>query len=370
MSAFSRALEVQEVADALVVPFGAGKSHGVSRPAGVFDANGAPVTRAVCLRNSRLKVTSAPLLPSPAEVTEVLQGTWLFGGMLYGHFGHFLCESTARLWALDAPQPKIDGVLFYPKKKVTRERRFLDPVQPWLTIAGVRVPVRLALEPVEVARLIVPDQGFGTGDMIVAAPEYRAFVAARFGANVVPKGSARIYVSRSRLYAKRGRILGEAHLEALLEAEGYSIFHPQEHSIEDQIAQYKAADVVISTDCSALHLAAFFARPDTRVAIITRRPGATVDDFTNQYRSFAGVMPQVVSFIGFLHSCEGAKLGQMSEVYSEVDFPALQSALAVQGFVGNAAAWQNPPCAAIAAELGDLENRLGTRITRLNTAAN
>jgi capsular polysaccharide biosynthesis protein len=368
MSVFGKALKVQEVVDALVVSFGAGKSRGISRPAAVFDATGSPVARAVCRRDSRLKVTSTPLLPDPAAVTETLPGTWLFGGMLYAHFGHFLCESTARLWAMDAAGPRIEGVLFYPKKHVTRERRFLDPVQPWLTIAGIQVPVRLVLEPVKVARLMVPDQGFGTGDMIAAAPEYRAFVATHFGAKVAAKGPARIYISRTRLFAKRGRILGEAHLEALLEAEGYSIFHPQEHSIEDQIAQYKAADVVISTDCSALHLAAFFARPDTRVAIITRRPGATIDDFTNQYRSFAGVMPQVVSCVGQLHSAEGAKLGQMSEVYSEVDFPVLQGMLANLGFVETAAAWLNLPSAAIAAELVDLENRLGARIMPMKEA--
>jgi hypothetical protein len=365
MSVFCKALEVEEVANALVVPFGAGKTRGISRPAGVFDATGALVARATCLRNGRLKVTTPPPIPGPATVTESLSGTWLFGGMLYGHFGHFLCESTARLWALDAPGPRIEGVLFYPKKHVTREWRLLGPVQPWLTIAGIEVPVRLAMEPLIVARLMVPDQGFGTGDMIAASPEYRAFVAAHFGAKVASKGPTRIYISRTRLFAKRGRILGEVHLEALLEAEGYSIFHPQEHSIEDQIAQYKAADVVISTDCSALHLAAFFARSNTKVAIITRRPGSTVDDFSNQYRSFAGVTPQVLSCIGRLHCCFGAKLGQMSEVYSEVDFPALQGRLATLGFVGTAATWQNPSAALIAAELADLENRLGARIAPL-----
>jgi hypothetical protein len=114
-----------------------------------------------------------------------------------------------------------------------------------------------------------------------------------------------------------------------------------------------------------LHLAAFFARSNTKVAIIARRPGSTVDDFTNQYRSFAGVMPQVLSCIGRLHCCYGAKLGQMSEVYSEVDFPALQGRLATLGFVGTAATWQNPSAALIAAELADLENRLGARIAPL-----
>jgi len=363
------ALTLDVVEQALVVAFGAGKPRGISRPAAVFDAKGRAVNRAQCRRDSRLKVTTTPPLPDPAEEVAPLAGTWLFGGMLYAHFGHFLCESTARLWALDRVGGQIDGILFYPKKNATWPNRFLAPILPWLTIAGVRVPVRLAVAPLRVERLLVPEQGFGTGDMIGGSPEYHAFIAGNFGRDVAAEGAEKIYISRSNLYSKRGRILGEAALEARLIAEGYRIFHPQDHPIEHQIAQYKAAHTIISTDCSALHLAAFFAAPGDRIAIIARRPGDTVDDFTTQYRSFAGIDPLVISHITRLYSYEGAKLGQMSEVYSAVDHARLGAGLAAAGFITTATGWADPTPDALTAELEDWSTRMGTTIRPLDMTA-
>lgn len=360
-------LTVEEVVSALVVPFGAGRARGIARPAGVFDGDGLPVRRARCLRDLGLKVTTTPPLPDPAEGEETLSGTWLFGGMLYAHFGHFLCESTARLWALDRPGPPVAGVLFHPRKRATWPRRFLRPIRPWLALAGVEGPVELPMRPCRVERLLVPDQAFGTGGMIGGRPEFHRFVRERFGAGIAAEGAERIYISRSRLFARRGRILGEAWLEARMQAEGYRIFHPQEHPIEAQVAQYKAARVVVSTDCSALHLAAFFARPGDRVAIVLRRPGRTVQDFVTQYRTFCGVEPVVIDCLCGLHSYEGAKLGQMSEVFGEIDPAALQAALVAAGFL-TGPAQPGPTPDGIAAELEDLAARLGARPLRLAAA--
>ena len=361
-------LKVEVIENATVVGFGEGKARGISRPAAVFGATGKPVALAQCWRDSRTRVTTTPPLPALAP-TETLPGTWLFGGMLYAHFGHFLCESTGRLWGLDQAGEKIAGVLFYPKKQVTWERRFLKPALPWLEIAGVTVPVRLALAPLRVERLLVPAQGFGTGDMIQGAPEFHTFVRKHFGVAVAPAGPEKIFISRSRLFSKRGRILGEIALERWLAAEGYSIFHPQDHPIETQIAQYKAARQVISTDCSALHLAAFFAQPQDRVAIIARRPGPTVDDFVTHYGAFSGIKPLVLNTIRSLYTYDGAKLGQMSEVFSEVDFAALHTGLAEAGFVSRSAAWQDPSPAEIKAELTELGEKLGSPIRAMDKNA-
>lgn len=368
-AAAPRPLSLDRVEQALVVSFGAGRPRGISRPAAVFDAKGKALMRAQCRRDSRLKVTTTPPLPGPEEAVEDLPGTWLFGGMLYAHFGHFLCESTARLWPLARPDVQVDGVLFYPKKNPTWPKKFLAPILPWLTIAGVRVPVRLAIAPVRVERLLVPEQAFGTGDMVGGTPEFHAYATANFGRDIAPAGAEKIYISRSNLYSKRGRILGEAALEGWLAAEGYRIYHPQEHPIADQIAQYKAAHTIISTDGSALHLAAFCAKPGDRIAIIARRPGDTVGDFTAQYRSFAGLEPVVLSAITGLYSYEGAKLGQMSEIYSAVDYPALQAGLAEAGFVAGGPVWANPTAAEATAELADWSAKMGVAIRPLDEMA-
>ena len=346
---------------ATVIAFGTDKARGVQRPAGVLDRTGAPVDLAQCWRDSRQPVTQPCALPADTSPRH-LPGTWLFGGMLYAHFGHFLCESTARLWGIDLQGHDISGVLYHPKPKLTRPARLLDPTRPWLAVAGVTLPVEAPADPVTVDRLLIPEQGFGTGDMVAGRPEYRAYLRRHFGAQIAPDGGARMYISRSRLYSKRGRILGETLLEQHLAAQGYEVFHPQEHPIDTQIARYKAARQIISTDCSALHLAAFFADPTDQVAIIARRPGPTVDDFIAQYRAFCGLVPRVSSHLTALHGLAGAKLAQMSEVYAEADFALIQQDLHAAGFIAAGPRWSNPDPQQIAAELADYAERQNAEI--------
>jgi capsular polysaccharide biosynthesis protein len=346
------------VQNATVVPFGSDRisGKGISRPAGVLDADGQDVGLAKCWRDSTQRTTTTPPM---LDAAETLSGTWLYGGLLYAHFGHFLCESTSRLWALDLPDTRVEGVIFLPKQRVPRMARLLRPTKPWLAMTGCHLPVTAPMEPTRVERLIIPEQGFGTGDMVAGRPEYRAFARRNFGAQIAAEGSPRLYISRSRLFSKRGRILGEAYLERALAAEGYDIFHPQEHPIEVQVARYKAARQVISTDCSALHLAAFFAQPGDRVAIIARRPGPTIEDFRSQYSAFCGLNPVSIEHLTRLHAFGNAKLAQMSEVYAEADLGKIQTSLTEYGFVRPQATWPQPPQDELAAELAGYESLQG-----------
>lgn len=359
----TQAAEVRSIANALIVPFGSGRSKGISRPAGVFDAEGRFQPQSQCLRHSTLAVTTQPADAPPATDSQ-LAGTWLYGGMLYQHFGHFLAESTARLWAADHAGMPVDGVIFLPKKQMNRPKRFVEPMLPLLRLFDPRFGRAVApVAPVQVERLVLAPQGFGTGDMMAGSPEYRAFIRAGFGRDIPGSGAENIYISRTRLFSKRGRYFSEARLEALLEAEGYRIFHPQEHPLEEQIAQYKAARRIVSSDSSALHLAAFFTQSQDRIAIILRRPGNTIGDYLRQFQSFAGIRPDVCDALGGgLWQFEGAKLSQMSEIYAELDFPALAAQLAAQGYIRNPGAWTMPPATEIEAERRDLSQRLGRDI--------
>jgi capsular polysaccharide biosynthesis protein len=351
--------------EATVLSFGSGKNRGVSRPAGVFAADGRYEPMGQCWRDSKGHTTAPTVAPRDEDISETLGGTWLFGGMLYAHFGHFLCESTARLWALDLPDNKIDGVIFHPKARLPRMSRLLQPTKPWLMVAGCTLPVVAPPDPVRVERLIVPEQGFGTGDMVAGRPEYRDFVRRHFGAQIGAEGGEKLYISRSQLYSKRGRILGETFLETALAREGYDIFHPQEHPIEVQVARYKAARHVISTDCSALHLSALFAKPTDRVAILARRPGPTIGDFQAQYHAFCGLEPVIVNHLTAMHSLEGAKLAQMSETYAEADFAMIQQSLLAGGFITDATPWARPSAADLKAELDIYAEKQGAAMQEI-----
>ncbi|CAN7469417.1 glycosyltransferase 61 family protein [Phyllobacterium sp. LjRoot231] len=75
------------------------------------------------------------------------------------------------------------------------------------------------------------------------------------------RGSDKIYVSRSKIEDKR-RMVNELELEKRLVAEGFEVFHPQEHSIKHQISVFHRAKVVVGA-AGAQMANAIFMKPGT-----------------------------------------------------------------------------------------------------------
>jgi hypothetical protein len=243
------------------------------------------------------KATPVPTLQSGEFVID-LPGRHLFAGHMRGHFGHFLVESTARLWALDHIGIKPDSILYLPYRGALQEtQRVIRSQASLFALMGIDIPVRSYAGVLRVENLYVPELGFGWVERYAGSPAYRAFMQGRLGAIAEANGSERIYISRSKLTAQRGGILGERVIEENLARAGYEIFHPERHPIEVQIARYKAARSIVALDGSALHLAAYVLSPEAQVTMILRRSSANVDDYLLQFRSFAGITPNVVNVI-------------------------------------------------------------------------
>jgi capsular polysaccharide biosynthesis protein len=166
--------------------------------------------------------------------------------------------------------------------------------------------------PVKIERLALPPPAFGIGELIAGRPEYRAFMRAA-GRRCRGGGCADIYVSRARLPSKRGAILLETRIEALMEAAGYTVFHPQDHDLPGQIAQWKAARRIVSLDGSALHLAAMLVAPETKVAILNRGPSQNIDDYILQFRAFAGIEPTRIDAVSSFYHRAGQARGQAQD---------------------------------------------------------
>ncbi|OIQ33205.1 MAG: hypothetical protein BM562_02160 [Alphaproteobacteria bacterium MedPE-SWcel] len=277
----------QTLKNAIVVP---PVESDMVQAAGVLHADGTYCPQGALWRRHR-PITTQPAMPE--IVPREMSGRWLWGGVLWAHFGHFLVESTSRLWALDHLDRPVDGVLFVPKRPAVGDqvRGFH---KEFLGLMHDDLPIRVAADPARVEELVVPGQGFGLGAIIEGTSRYRDSIHARFARDVVPAGSDRIYISRSRLGLGKGGLLGEEQLEQYLSEEGYEIFHPQDHSLTEQIARYKAAKKVIAADGSALHLYAMVGRPDQRVAMVLRRKSTAHTLLTDNVRHFCGCNPLVI----------------------------------------------------------------------------
>jgi len=337
--------EITTLDNALVLP---PETSGLVQPAGVLTSDGRPCPQAALWRNGRV-LTTPPDRPQ-ADVAE-LAGTWLWGGVLWMHFGHFLVESTSRLWALDRLEQKIDGILFIPKRArnggevAGYQRDFVD-------LLGCDKPVVSLDAPARVERLIVAGQGFGLGNLITGTAPFRESMARRFATDITPEGAEKLYISRSKLPAGRGNLIGEEALEAALIAQGYTIFHPEKHGLREQIAAYKAAKQIIAAEGSALHLLAMVAQPTQEVAIVVRRPSSATRGLEQHLQSFADITPATLCHL--TRSWKPLGKAKSRLWMGELDMPALQESLVRTGFIDSSGPrWTRLDPAEVRAQLGD-----------------
>ncbi|MCX7888619.1 MAG: glycosyltransferase family 61 protein, partial [Rhodobacteraceae bacterium] len=312
--------------DALVVP---STVPDLVQPAGVFDAAGRFVPEAVLWRGRPLMVEP----PRPAEAA-ALPGRWIWGGVLLNHFGHFLTETTGRLWALDALEGPVDGIVFISKREEADAAGEIA-MQAWhrqfFAMLGIDLPVRILTAPTRVGLLEVPGQGFGIGPIASGTEAFRAFIRSRFARDVPAEGPADLYISRSALSAVRGGVIGETRIEEALAAIGYEVLHPQKHPLEEQVARYKAARRIVALDGSALHLLAMAGGPHQRVAVIKRRDSGASESILRHLAAFTGQPPLVIDAILRDWVRSDRRRADRHSV-GEIDFAALGPALVAGGF--------------------------------------
>ncbi|GLS86075.1 hypothetical protein GCM10010873_10490 [Cypionkella aquatica] len=322
---------------------------------GIFDADGGYVPEGVLWRGRAMMVP-----PPMPETPEYQPGRWLWGGKLLNHFGHFLIESTGRLWALDHVQGQLDGIVFIPEGPMTGadqaaelkgfQRLFFD-------LLGITLPIKVLTKPTRFEHLEVPGQGFGIGPLGGGTDPFRAYIQKNFAIQVQPEGGERLYISRSELDVSLGGILGEMRLERYLAENGYEVFHPQNHSLTDQIARYKAAKQVVGLDGSALHLFAMAGTPEQRVALIKRRSGPAPDGIVRHLRGFTGQRPLVLDTITHNWVRSDRKHADNFS-YGELDFARLGKQLSRNGFVPAGVSWRALSAARAAAAMQGIEEKM------------
>ncbi|MEM7488277.1 MAG: glycosyltransferase 61 family protein, partial [Pseudomonadota bacterium] len=324
---------IADISDAVVVPPVEAR---FKQRTGVLTAEGAYVPLAETRRHGAT-LTLAP--PMPDELRARLSGTWLWGGTLYDHFGHFLIESQARLWQIHACGIPCQGIVFVPKRprRTGGARHFqADVLAAW----GIDAEVQLATRPTSVERLIVTPQGIGLGARIAGTPEMRRTAWDHFGIGIAPDGPDRLYVSRSRLAPEHGAILLEPEIEAALAVDGYTAFHPQDHDIPTQIARYKAARQIIICDGSPAHLFAYLARPSQQVGYLPRRR-IWHDGPVDHIAAFARRRPRLLPMPAREWLPRVPKTFR-NVFYSMHDMAELGAALAAAEMIETLSAWADP----------------------------
>jgi hypothetical protein len=208
-----------------------------------------------------------------------LSGRHLFGGLLRHQFGHFLSQSCGRLWAA-AKHFDAESMIFFADPAWQSHRdRGNDPLKSrWISdffeIIGVN-NVTVVDRSVSVEKLLVPGNDgywFGwNGRNLLFDDGVRSKILSTLPSLQPGK---KIYISRREFALGQGGtggIILELILEENLKRAGYTIITPEKMSINEQMAAYAEAEMVISPDISALHLYAMIASPLQKLCIVNRR---------------------------------------------------------------------------------------------------
>lgn len=263
-----------------------------------------PETKERIYKNGHWVSETADLDLAPFQSVETLGGRHFFGGFTRVHFGHFLVECLAPIWALDHINPALESVVFFtfhdPQRISERGRKNLHRfTQTMLDQFGINASVTLLYEPTKIENLYVAEPGFGFEKKFAGSTPFQEFFRSRHAAKTPPKKDREgkhVYVSRTKLGSGKGHLIGEQALERTFADAGYDIFIPEDHDVQTQLAVYRNADQIVGVEGSALHLAPLAIHANCQVAILSRRSDhQTIDQsYGRQYKNFAGISPIIL----------------------------------------------------------------------------
>lgn len=295
---------------------------------------------------------SLPLAETPV-FTDSLRGNYLFGGMFYGHFGHFITETISRLWAAN---DHYDGIVFTPKHATFTN--FKKPHRELFKILGINSPMLILSNPTMVENLTVPGQGFGLGDIASGTEEFRNFLRETVG-KIPANGPEKIYISRTK-YIAAGGLLGEMILEENLGRSGYTAVFPEQLTWTDQIALYRAAKKIISLDTSALHMVGMASNPDKDIAVILRRNNSEHHSMRLQLKGMMGKDPLLINSLVAEYIVPGKKANHNS--WGQVNFNEVHASLLEHGYLDSDVEWDIPSDDIIQADLAEAERRANSSL--------
>jgi len=201
----------------------------------------------------------------PGEAFDAkLEGSYVYSGPTYSHFGHVMSEMvhriipSKRIFAAGQRETAPMQWLFITARGEAAGYESLRPFfKEILNFCEIKADsVTLVNRNTVVERLSICEQGsdFGGGPKPGYLDDVREFSEPRLNKLHGPaEKNAKVYVSRSRLEPRGAMFLGESYIESLLAEEGFTIFYPEEHSFTAQMNVYRKAAVLVFPEGSAIH---------------------------------------------------------------------------------------------------------------------
>ncbi len=327
------ASEIQCFDNILVVPYkhGAPKKPGITS-IGVFDSLGQSVPNCEMGTQSRQSSSDINLFKESISKADHVDGNWLFCGLNSGQFGHVITRGIGRLWAHQF-LPEGTKLAFAAHHLNNSQDQMINSITSLLKVATPQLSVQ---RPTIFERMHVAPDLFSEILKGIADPAYADWFKNQL--TLGNRTGRRIYVTRSSLGPRHGRVLCEDILEQNLTTAGFEIVSPEKLSLKDQIQTYHEADVIIAMESSALHVIPLILDNEAQLIVIQRRPDVPIL-IRNQIDSFSN---SHVDYINCLHREYWPEIRADNSCIVELDFDQLRSELITAGVLKITDEWIVP----------------------------
>jgi len=251
----SHSLAISFLPEIVYVPTTPGKQGGL------FDLDGAPIPAAVYHRGDQVTFSSIDESIDISALPTIKNGsTHFFIGDINPHYGHFLLESTVRLWPLLHWPTGFSGKFLYlGPPAVVEKKAFIRQVFETHALDSKDFVAYPA--PCKIKNVFIPAPSFEIrlrahrlfSDTLRHSGERLAGDLEKINnTNLTP-----LYLSRAKLAVGISCIINETAIEDALRQAGVDILYPETLSLADQIRELASRKYLISQVGSALHTLLF-----------------------------------------------------------------------------------------------------------------
>ena len=208
---------------------------------------------------------------------DIITGNWMYGGILYDHFGHFLSESVHRLWYWKQCLDSVEGILFLTSgpESVDEFASYYEELFELWEIDKSKIKLVTDISTVET--LYLPHPGSTIGD---SQPKWYEEVLenltnlSNYQNSTYPE---KVVFSRQN-FLHSGKIVGFEAIESYLTDSGYTVIYPEECSLTEQIKYIINAKEVVWEEGSNIHVLDILPRQNIIAYIFKRRRGLKTFD--------------------------------------------------------------------------------------------
>jgi hypothetical protein len=230
---------------------------------GLYDSNGAIIEESCLFRG----INKTEMISAKTDKTfskRILKGSYIYGGPIVAHYGHFMTECISRLWYL-LEQDKNDSFLLFHGNDFALRSNFIKKILNVLPIDEDRITVLDSAA--QLSEVVIPlPSMINRGEIHKIHKKLPVRVAeAILNSKRNEQTDQPLYLSRRKLPVQLRKILNESKLEKRLTDYNVKIIYPEELSFSEQVTLFNRHSVIIGPLGSAHHTNLFSQKKLTQI---------------------------------------------------------------------------------------------------------